>query len=327
MRVTLAMLAFALVFAIAVAVTSLVKADRMMKRPPEPIPPYATNALPSFSTIAIASGGGQITLRGWLISPESGLNRGTVIMVHDQGGNRLPFGIDTTPLIKHLSKLGFYTIAFDLRHSGESGGGMSSFGYSEAEDVIAAMTWAARNVPPSPFVLYGFGSGTTAIFRALSSLETMTQSVDATETSLEAEKLLDQVAAVMVDSPARDSDAFIHAKVQKESNPLLFWLPKTTPYAIRLSVGSGEKQDFFAWFSSLSYPVMLFGHEHDDFLEESDYRPMIDERYRLHPERTSAHLLAGAGHLTSFTEDQVSYLEAMSLFFDRWFPKDRDQGQ
>ena len=167
MKPFLTLLALALVFAITVVITSLVKADRMMKRAPEAIPPYATNSLPPFNTISISSAGGQITLRGWLISPEKQLNRGTVIMVHDQDGNRLPYGLDTTSVIKHLSRQGFYTLCFDLRHSGESGGGMSSFGYSEAEDVIAALKWAKRNVPPSTLILNGFSSGTTAIYRDL----------------------------------------------------------------------------------------------------------------------------------------------------------------
>ena len=325
MKPFLTLLALALVFAITVVITSLVKADRMMKRAPEAIPPYATNSLPPFNTISISSAGGQITLRGWLISPEKQLNRGTVIMVHDQDGNRLPYGLDTTSVIKHLSRQGFYTLCFDLRHSGESGGGMSSFGYSEAEDVIAALKWATRNVPPSPLILYGFGSGTTAIFRALSTLEELRQSGDNNDDAVkDAVKLLDQIAAVMVDSPARDSDAFIFATVEQDNSPLMFWLPYTTPYAIRLSAGSGDKQDYFAWFSSLSYPVMLFGHAHDDYLEESDYRPMIDERFRIHPDRTSAHFLEGSGHLSSFYEDPEAYLSAMTSFFDRWFPKDRD---
>ena len=185
---------------------------------------------------------------------------------------------------------------------------MSSFD-TASEDVIAALKSATRNVLP-PLILYGFGSGTTAIFRALSTLEDIRQTGDGNDDAVkDAAKWLDQIAAVMADSPARDSDAFIFSTVEQDSNPLMFWLPYTTPYAIRLSAGSGDKQDYFAWFSSLSYPVMLFGHAHDDYLEESDYRPMIDERFRIHPDRTSAHFLEGSGHLSSLEDRGLSFYQ------------------
>lgn len=313
----LAILALLLAFVTTVAVTSLIKADRLMKLPSEPLPPYATNMLPSFRSVAFPAGDGQLTLKGWLIRPEKEINRGTVILVHNQGGNRLPFGLDTIPLLKQLSRQGFYSLVFDLRHSGESDGGMASFGYAEKEDVIAALDWVIRNVPPSPVILFGFGTGTTAIMRALQILEAESREADP---QLAAGNRLDRIGAVMADSPGRDSDAFVSAAIRQENKKLLFWLPATTPYAIRMSVGKSEKQDYFAYFSSLSLPVMLFGHEEDSLLRESDYGPMIDERLRLHPDRTGIHRLPGAGHLSSYAENSQAYLESLTGFLDRWFP-------
>lgn len=316
----LAALALLLAFVTTVAVTSLVKADRLMKQSSDPIPPYATNLLPSFNSIAFSSGDGQITLKGWLIKPEKDINRGTIIFVHNQGSNRLPFGLDTTHLLKQLSREGFYCLVFDLRHSGESGGSMASFGYAEKEDVLAALDWTIRNVPSSPLILFGFGSGTTAIMRALQTLETESKQADDETASALAKQKLDRIGALITDSPARDSDAFISAAIRQEDKKLQFWLPTITPYAIRLSVGKSEKQDYFAYFSSLSLPVMILGHEKDDYLKESDYRPMIDERLRLHPDRTETHFLAGTGHLEAFTEDPDAYLDSLITFLDRWFP-------
>lgn len=317
------LLALLLAFVTLVAATSLVKADRLMKLASDPLPPYATNMLPSFQSVSFSSGGGQINLKGWLIKPDKSLNRGTVIFVHNQGGNRLPFGLDSTALIKQLSREGFYSLVFDLRHSGESGGEMASFGYNEKEDVLAAIDWAIRNVPSSPLILYGFGTGTTAIMRAFQELELESKQTDDEEDEELAEMAslkLDRIAALIADSPARNSDAFISAAIRQENRKLLFWLPEITPYAIRLSVGKSEKQDYFASLSSLSLPVMILGHTNDSYLKESDYRPLIDERLRLHPERTNTFLLPGTGHLQTFEEDPDAYMTALTDFLDNWFP-------
>ncbi|HPX93843.1 MAG TPA: alpha/beta fold hydrolase [Bacillota bacterium] len=317
-------LALLLVFVAGIAVTSLVKADRLMKQPSEPIPPYATNLLPSFQSVSFSSGGGQITLKGWLIKPEGEINRGTAILVHDQGGNRLPFGLDSAPLIRQLSREGFYTLLFDLRHSGESGGSMSSFGYAEYEDVRAAIAWTLQHVPSSPLILYGFGSGTTAIMRALDSLEDDAQRSDDETLAKEALTALDRIGALIVDTPARDSDAFISAVIRKNNNKALFWLPDAVPYAIRLSAGKSVRKDYFAYFSSLPLPVMIMGHDQDPFLKTSNYRPLIDERLRLHPERTATHLVPGTGHLEAYSGDPDAYMEALAAFLARWFPPKMD---
>lgn len=321
LKILLTTLALFLAFVILVAATSLIKADRLMKGEIQAIPPYATNALPSFRSVNISSGKGQLTLRGWLIDADKGGNRGTIIMVHNQGGNRLPFGLDTRPLLKHLSKLGFNILTFDLRHSGESSGNMSSFGYAEAEDLEAAIHWVMANVPQSPLILFGFGTGSTTLMRTLGKLEddSKKSAIDPKEEALSIQAL-DRIAAIIVDSPARDIDAFIEASIRQENQPLLFWLATSTPYAIRLSVGNSEKEDFFARFSSLSLPLMILGHEEDSLLKESDYRPMIQERLRLQPQRTMTRLIPGRGHLTSYLEDREAYLDGLTEFLDRWFP-------
>ncbi len=315
-RAILTLLAFLLILALLVAVTSLVKADRLMKKSPEALPPYATNSLPSFRSISLSLDQGQLSLKGWLIPPEKEENRGSIILVHDQGSNRLPFGLDTAPLLKHLSREGFYVLTFDLRHSGDSSGSLSSFGYAEAEDVIAAIDWTLDNLPASPLILYGFGSGTTAALRALSELDEASR-----QEGTDGQESFSRIAALIVDSPARDSDAFIRASLRSEANKFLFWLPATTPYAVRMSVGNPEKQDYFSYFSSLSLPVLILGHEEDSFLKSIDYQPMIEERIRLLPDRTSSHLLPGSGHLSSYPEDKEAYLVALSNFLDRWFPE------
>lgn len=313
------LLTLLLAFALTVAASSLIKADRLMKLPSEAIPPYAVNMLPSFQSVSFTSGG-QITLKGWLIKADREPARATVLLVHDQGGNRLPFGLETLPLIKDLSRQGFYTLAFDLRHSGESGGGMSSFGYAESEDVASAIQWVMRQRPGSPLVLYGFGSGTTAIMRALQKLETESRQTDDLTLQETARNTLLGISAAIFDSPARDSDAYIRSAVRATSKKMAFWLPQTTPYAIRLSVGRGEKQDHFAHFTSMTLPVLILGHQEDSLLDASDVKPLIEERLRLHPQRTSLYQAPGSGHLTAYLEDPAAYTQALEDFLGTYLP-------
>jgi pimeloyl-ACP methyl ester carboxylesterase len=318
-----------LAFFLLVVISSLVKADRLMKIDGEPVSPYATNRFTSFRSVGFTSGKGQIPLKGWLIQTRTTPPRATLIIVHQQGGNRLPYGLATASLYSQLTKAGFQILAFDLRHSGESGGEMSSFGYAEAEDVRMALEWTIRNTSDTPIVLYGFGSGTTAIFRMMDQLQ---QNIDSekidgqpdtgslSSSTLPATEIKKRICALVFDSPARDSDDYIRAVVRQENNRWLFWLKNTTPYAVRMSIGNSKKADYFSEFTTLTLPLMIFGHENDCVLPEEAYRPMIEERLRLHPTWTSFYEVKGSGHLSSYDDDPDGYTEALLDFLQKWFP-------
>jgi len=101
--------------------------------------------------------------------------------------------------------------------------------------------------------------------------------------TLPATEIKKRICALVFDSPARDSDDYIRAVVRQENNRWLFWLKNTTPYAVRMSIGNSKKADYFSEFTTLTLPLMIFGHENDCVLPEEAYRPMIEERLRLHP--------------------------------------------
>ncbi len=312
-----------------IVISSLVNADRVMKISREPISPYATNRFSTFRSVSFTSGGGQIDLKGWLIQTNSSPPRGTIIIVHQQGGNRLPYGLQMTTLYSHLAKAGFQILAFDLRHSGESGGEMSSFGYAEAEDVRAALEWTIHNTPNAPIILYGFGSGSTAIFRMMHQLQDeiveeeakqKEEGTDKDSKDLAATDIRKRINAMITDSPARSSDDFIKASIKKDGSKWLFWLADTTPYAVRMSLGNSQKIDHFVDFTTLTLPLMVIGHRVDSFLPESAYRPMIQERLRLHPNWTTIYETDKPGHLSSYDENAENYKDALITFLQKWFP-------
>jgi alpha/beta superfamily hydrolase len=345
-------LAVSLLIVIAViAISSLNLANALMKNEIEPIAPYATNAFRTFEPINIVSGQDRITLKGWLIHAEKPL-RGTIIVAHHQGSNRLPYGMDSARLYQKFSHRGFQTIAFDFRHSGESTGDTSSYGYEESEDLLTVMRWAVTKSGNAPLILYGFGSGTTAIMRALYRLRQQmqpgipetrvlpneTDKTDANEkdqdqSDIESKEaasahqkeenrnLYEQVGGLILDNPARGSNAFFRADVKSKMNRAFFWLPKTVPYVARFSLRSYTTDDFYSLFTASTLPVMIFAHQEDSRLDHCEARVMIDERMRLHSDRTLFYEAPGKGFLTAYLQNPAAYENALFRFLDEWAPK------
>lgn len=93
-----------------------------------------------------------VALKGWWVpAPEA---RGTVVLVH--GLNRAR--IEMARKLPFVHGQGWNALLFDLRHHGESGGDVSSFGWFEKRDVAAAVAWA-RQHSPGPVVLWGVSLG------------------------------------------------------------------------------------------------------------------------------------------------------------------------
>jgi hypothetical protein len=94
-----------------------------------------------------------VALKGWWVpaGPEA---RGTVILVHGLNRSRL----EMVKKVPFVHDQGWNALLFDLRHHGESGGAVSSFGYFEKQDVHAAVA-LARGRSPGPVVLWGISLG------------------------------------------------------------------------------------------------------------------------------------------------------------------------
>src|SRR5258707_11499948 len=84
-----------------------------------------------------------VALKGWWVpAPDA---HGTVVLVHGLNRSR----IEMVRKVPFLHKLGWNALLFDLRHHGESGGNVSSFGFFEKQDVHAATALArARSQGP-----------------------------------------------------------------------------------------------------------------------------------------------------------------------------------
>jgi alpha-beta hydrolase superfamily lysophospholipase len=72
---------------------------------------------------------------------------------------------------KAFHDLGYDVMLVDFRGSGGSRGNDTTHGYREAEDVAAAVDFAAHRWPDEPQVLYGQSMGAAAILRPISDLD------------------------------------------------------------------------------------------------------------------------------------------------------------
>jgi pimeloyl-ACP methyl ester carboxylesterase len=98
-------------------------------------------------------------LRGWFV-PVAGA-KGTVILAHGLNRSR----IEMVKKVPFLHDLGWNALLFDMRHHGESGGGATTFGQLEKDDVRAATAFV-RSRAPGPVVLWGVSLGAASVILA-----------------------------------------------------------------------------------------------------------------------------------------------------------------
>jgi uncharacterized protein len=103
-----------------------------------------------------------LPLEAWLIPhPRS---RGVVALFHGHAATKSSL----LGQARELRALGWSTLLVDFHGSGGSGGGETSIGYHEADDVAAAFRYAAA-LPGRPrIVLFGTSMGAVAVLRAVS---------------------------------------------------------------------------------------------------------------------------------------------------------------
>lgn len=114
-----------------------------------------------FSWIDFTSSDG-IPLKGWYI-PAEGTPRGTIVYCHGLNRTR----IEMLPNAVFGHSLGYNGLLFDFRHQGMSGGDITTLGYQERLDVVAAVRYALENEHAGrPVVLWGVSMGASAALLA-----------------------------------------------------------------------------------------------------------------------------------------------------------------
>ncbi len=320
-----ALLSFLALIVFIVTAWSLQGARALMRIAHKPLANYSSTAMPSFSLASFRSLDGRTSLTGWLFQPPVA-GKGTVVMVHDNGGNRLQFDADTLLLYDFFLQRGFGVLSFDLSHAGESEGEFSTYGYKEWEDVVAALDYAWRNSVSDHLVLFAWGSGCAAAMLALDHIPQpgadraqILPHDDSAHAHMLRELPFDRsaVRAVLLDGLAASAEAYIRAALP--DRPIDRWLlRKTIPLAMRLSSRAEGEARLIPLLSQTPVPVLLIGERGPDAYADAGVQALLQERKRLHPDSTMLYADPKAGYLQAFTQDPDAYLARVSDFFSQY---------
>ena len=105
-----------------------------------------------------------VEIRGWWVPVAGTASRranGTVVMVHGLNRSR----IEMVRRVPFVHERGWHALLIDLRHHGASGGGATTFGATEKEDVKAAVR-VARERAAGEVVLWGVSLGAASVVLA-----------------------------------------------------------------------------------------------------------------------------------------------------------------
>ena len=161
----LSILAAVLIFFVVLTISS---SNHLMSIEKTSVSNVPSNILPSYSTCSFESFDGQTNLSGWFFKCDNPIT--TVIVVHNAGSNRLPFGVNMVDLVENLLDNNYNVFLFDQRNSGESEGDVCNYGYLEWQDVIGAIAQVRSISVTTNVVLYGIGTGCTSTMLAYDKL-------------------------------------------------------------------------------------------------------------------------------------------------------------
>lgn len=302
---------------IVLAILTFQTANEITRIDAEPLAGFSANVMPDYRNVSFRSLDESITLTGWFF-PSTGQVKGTVVMVHSAGSNRLPFGADSARLYEQIIDQGFQIMAFDLRASGESDGEIQTFGYVEWEDVVAAMQYSVQLSGQTDFVLFGIGTGITAAIRAYDRLpQTEADKEDLENGSLIEQRLAElsfeqnAVKGFIFDTALANGDDYISYVVGNSDRRFSSILRETVPLAVRMSSGLSDNLFIAGAVSRMNQPMLLINQERIDGIDPADIEPSVRERERIFPNRTWTYQSASRTFLGAYNLDAQSYRAAV----------------
>ncbi len=303
---------------VAIIILTFVQADKIMRAPGKELASFTSNIMPDYRLATFPSLDEQTRLSGWFF-PAKGDPISTVVIIHDNGSNRLQFDLDSPALFDYLVNKGLNVLAFDLRFSGQSDGTMSTYGYSEWEDVLAAIQYARQFASTEDVVLYGFGSGVSAALMAWEELPASGTDPEDIPSKL---KLItydrSYIRAVILDTPAISPDEYIRADARKTGPVGRYLLQYTVPYAVRLSAGHSKTSNLVTIVSQMPIPALIIWSDTDEHIESASTQAFIQERIRLYPANTQIYEAEADDYLGSWLSDQTAYIESLDRFITRY---------
>ncbi len=323
-RIVILPLSIVAVIFLCVGIYSFMGANLIMRIPPETHEGFPSNILPSFSNASFTSLDGLTKLEGWFFrtakEPVS-----TVVMVHGFGRDRLQFGTDTVHIYDYFLSKGFNVLSFDLRHSGSSGGNINTFGYSEWQDVLGAISYAKRTASTTDVILYGLGSGSGAALAAYEKLPGPDSDPEDFPYNIQVLGF-DQsyIRSFIFDGLLVSADDYI-GMVCAENIVFGDKLGRAAvPYAVRLSSGIEKRINLAAAIARINVPVHLIYGDYSDRVMSERAQTTVSERVRMFPDKTTVYVITDNGSKISpysdILYDPSGYTGSISEFLGTFLP-------
>ena len=321
MRLALVLSILAIIIVSFIALT-VFSSNRLMNIGRNEVTNIPSNILPSYSTTSFQSADGQTSLQGWFFKTKNPIS--TIIVVHDAGSNRLPFGVEMIDMIESWLENGYNVFLFDQRNSGTSGGDICTYGYLEWQDVLGAVSIVRQISVTTNVILFGMGTGCTSSLLAYANLPPEGAGENTlSQYSQEIKNLgfdRSYVIGMILDSPAKESDDYIKPEVVQRE-PLGFLTKYSVPYAIRVSSG-GTNISLAAEIARLPIPVLILYGGHDTFVGADKIDQIIKERNRLNSSITRSVMVSGSGYLEEYSINKNLYIDTVNDFLNSFYMLD-----
>jgi pimeloyl-ACP methyl ester carboxylesterase len=236
-----------------------------------------------------------IPLKGWYV-PAPGPARGTIIFCHGLNRTR----VEMLPMAAFAHTLGYNGLLFDLRHSGQSGGAITTLGYQERFDVLGAVRYAlAEQQAARPVVVWGVSMGAAAALMAAADSEEI------------AAVISDSTFLSFSDTAKHHLKLFLHLPAFPIAYEVMYWTAWRGGF--RVSDLNLEK----AVERINPRPILFVGVEGDRRMP-----PSIAKALYAHAsgQRSKILIVPGHRHGEGFNEAREPYQKAVKEFLERLNP-------
>ena len=299
--ILLAFLFFIFVYTVITGVLSMNYAGQVIHPPQTKAPPINRNIAHRYVSVSFKSGDGAIQLYGWHFNAKKTTD--ALIIVHGFGGNRFPFGEQTLDLIEAVIAIDFNVLAFDLRNSGGSGTGISTFGLHEMNDVKGAVDYM-RGAGYTNIAVLGVSTGAGAAALAGAAMP------------------MEDVGALILDSPIVDTGRFImHLLREKRPGlpefPFDAIVPVLTGVYINGVVADADVGTSLDGF--IPRNVQLIYGNNDEIVSLDEIMGLYNGYMGRAVGKISIWNVPGAGHGECYAVAREEYIDRVATFLRRVF--------